>query len=1556
MILAFCWVCPLKLAADDGPYDGVLIHLDSRNELQVNVVPFPPPASALRQAGLLLWTAEGRDNWVGLPSEPPAAAGAVSRRSLAWMQSSSRGGENLASDAGSLVATAQLDQLLSRFVVRGNGLITPTPQGVNLNPKLTIRRRPEGQVPFPADELILVREGQELLRISFLEGQEEQAWSEIHPLPDSLCCGLSPGEYTLRAASGGPVTAFRMEEANVRDWVLRPMAELESLLATRHDPLYLQLAVERLLDQRDDDGKPQPYLADALDLLDAAQPADLTQHLQGLRDQVRARLSGQPAAATKDRDGVGIAVIDRARAALALGQWNEAAALLKSPGANDSPRARLLAKLYLAVLLAESGQATGERANVLFLEAVDALPQGDAGDVVRVRNSFANFLVGRAQDRVHNHAFQVAAGVESPLSTALRDWLAAREQYLAALSAAQRLGAEDVAAVRTNLAKSYALLADILHVLNSTLNGPQRFTAGEFAAQQLAWSHARDALSGTDDRAAQSFLTQAVGHEILAHLAFRSGAWETCQDEARQARRQFLEAGSLAGVEGIHRLLGLMARQLDTADTGKPLNHFLISHLLTETLRERLPTDQLGLSLAGFLARRAYVNEQIVELSIAAGQHAAALRFAELAKARALRDVLEVRGLTQPKSADATDQVEKLLSAWPTDVAALEYFLGTRRAWVFLIKSGEVTAHPMLDADGQPLESRDLIARVQRLNNGLDKLGPAEGRRIANAAAIGANLQFEQSWQDELHWFYNTLVPSDCRRSLSAARTVVIVPHHILHYFPFAALVTEPDRTATDSSRMPLPKFFVEEPFHLVSAPSLTTWRLLRERDNRSLEQVRMMGIADFGGRASRLDGVQAEVANFLAIFGDHVCELVSDQDATETKVRSLLTRPGILSVSTHGQKIPDRPLEGYLVCQADEKHDGYLRAEEIYGLDVQSDLVLLNACYGGFADRSPLPGDDLFGVQRALLHSGARTVVSGLWDIYDNTAPDIMKDFWTRVASGTSAPQALAGAQRDYLKTWRECPQEPLRFLTHPYYWSVFTVAGDDRTGSVALSVLARPNLTPENPVAAKTQDKARSETAAPERTAEHPIPPSSDRVIPVTATVPASDEDNTPSNAPADVHSPAPSVGRSMPWMRDVAFERLVDFQLMRTALTTWDAGLLVDVSLQLAAAERTLGRTLPAVNADRLLGLAARMAGADADKASLDRLTRYAQAYRNPQLSQEIESARKLAGRSRDVSDTPRVSVEETSPQAYAEYTSLVREVRLASLVGDFDMLSDIDTQLQQTRDASPAMVKDVRKLIREARETLATVGEREEHFSSDLARLMSDGRCDTCRRVLSQYPQAALQILVDGSPLPTVHHNGRTYLPIPKFGVEYEIRVGNLGPCRMLAVVSVDGLSVMNGQPVTEQSSGYVVAVHGSCTINGWRRGQDKAAAFTFQPREQSYAALTGKSDGIGVIRLVAIAEQPAVPIVRHDMWGIGAPNSSVRTPVLNFRSAGTGYGREVDSRVTYVNFRRSGQRREITLHYDTREALMKSGVVFPDFAPPPPGLRVGTAITDVDSTR
>jgi hypothetical protein len=213
-----------------------------------------------------------------------------------------------------------------------------------------------------------------------------------------------------------------------------------------------------------------------------------------------------------------------------------------------------------------------------------------------------------------------------------------------------------------------------------------------------------------------------------------------------------------------------------------------------------------------------------------------------------------------------------------------------------------------------------------------------------------------------------------------------------------------------------------------------------------------------------------------------------------------------------------------------------------------------------------------------------------------------------------------------------------------------------------------------------------------------------------------------------------------------------------------------------------------------------------------------------------------------------------------------------------------------------------------------------------------------------------PRVGIEVLVDGRPLPTVEYAGKTYLPVPRPGAEYEVRVWNHGPWRVLAVVSVDGLSVINGRPASASRPGYVVGPYASVVIKGWRRDLGSVAAFRFVGRDESYAARVGRPEDVGVIGLVAIEERAwrprplpfareAAPGGRQAQGGVGG--------------VGTEYGREIDSGAHWVPFARSANRRSITFYYDTVAALRAAGVpvdgVAPvpfrgdgEFAPPPPG--------------
>jgi CHAT domain-containing protein len=259
-------------------------------------------------------------------------------------------------------------------------------------------------------------------------------------------------------------------------------------------------------------------------------------------------------------------------------------------------------------------------------------------------------------------------------------------------------------------------------------------------------------------------------------------------------------------------------------------------------------------------------------------------------------------------------------------------------------------------------------------------------------------------------------------------------------------LVTQLDKKRRSADEMIQPRFMLDEPFNLCYAPSLTSWAIVRQRKNRPVEKASMVGLVEVAG-APPLPGVARDLENVKTVFHDRLGGVYFDDAATVANAKRVLGYPGLLLLATHGMNVADHPLESFVVLQPQEGSDGHLTAAELFETRVATDLVVMNACYSGLADASPLPGDDLFGLQRALLQAGARTVVAGLWDVYDGTAPELIRGLLDRVAAGQAAPAALAQSQREFLKKLR-ASGDPEPWL-HPYFWAVYTVAGDDRTGA---------------------------------------------------------------------------------------------------------------------------------------------------------------------------------------------------------------------------------------------------------------------------------------------------------------------------------------------------------------------------------------------------------------------------------------------------------------------------------------------------------------------------
>ena len=267
--------------------------------------------------------------------------------------------------------------------------------------------------------------------------------------------------------------------------------------------------------------------------------------------------------------------------------------------------------------------------------------------------------------------------------------------------------------------------------------------------------------------------------------------------------------------------------------------------------------------------------------------------------------------------------------------------------------------------------------------------------------------------------------------ALEGVRQLVIVPHGILTYLPFAALVD------SETGR------YLAQDFPLLTLPSAGSLVALREG---SAIEVLEAPASVFAPRPDLLPETAPEArAVTRALAG---ARLIVGRRAAEPGVRAALAGGGVIHLATHGELNPRNPMFSRLATAPgrsdDPADDGWLEVHEVLGLSVRSPLVFLSGCETGLGaawSTGFAAGEDFATLARAFLYAGARNVVATLWRVDDRGAAEFATRFY-RHFPAVPAAEALARAQRDMLASsrWRA-----------PYYWAGYLINGEGGTGGGA-------------------------------------------------------------------------------------------------------------------------------------------------------------------------------------------------------------------------------------------------------------------------------------------------------------------------------------------------------------------------------------------------------------------------------------------------------------------------------------------------------------------------
>ena len=578
----------------------------------------------------------------------------------------------------------------------------------------------------------------------------------------------------------------------------------------------------------------------------------------------------------------------------------------------------------------------------------------------------------------------------------------------------------------------------------NVMNGPPKYSALARIYMALKeYDHALAAIKNPNAKVTGSitaFYDQTF-QEIPNLYILSKSLYETGHiKEAKEGYAQLLRHPQIEQIGGIYWIVLLDRAKIALAEGQKSAAEDMLKKAIDVIEKQRSSINS-EVGRIGFVGDKQTPYAQLAALLLAESRYKEAFTYVERAKARALVDLLasqkdiSVRG-SQPEKIKTTlaelNQAESNLTV--VAQAGNKEEQGKTRAVVLALKKDLQEKAPELAT--LVSVTTPVTAEIQ------SKLSPEETLLeyyfagsdwyvfILTKDTITAQKLHVADLMGNIDGFRKTITTpnsTDLSRQtqelyrqlfLPAAagiktKKLIIVPHGILHYLPFAALSNGKD--------------YLIDRFSIRMLPSASVLNFLQSRTNKADAGALILGNPQLDNPKYDLKFAQDEALAIGKIIPRSTVLLRAE--ATETNLKKYGGTYQVIHLAAHGIFDLDNPLNSALLLAKDKDNDGILRAGDLYNLSLNADLVTLSACETALGKVAT--GDDVVGFTRGFLYAGTRSLISSLWQVDDQATRDLMVNLYTNLAT-MSKDEALRQAQ---LKVKKQYP--------HPYYWAAFLLTG---------------------------------------------------------------------------------------------------------------------------------------------------------------------------------------------------------------------------------------------------------------------------------------------------------------------------------------------------------------------------------------------------------------------------------------------------------------------------------------------------------------------------------
>jgi CHAT domain-containing protein/tetratricopeptide (TPR) repeat protein len=361
--------------------------------------------------------------------------------------------------------------------------------------------------------------------------------------------------------------------------------------------------------------------------------------------------------------------------------------------------------------------------------------------------------------------------------------------------------------------------------------------------------------------------------------------------------------------------------------------------------------EELRLS---FLSNAILFYNDYIEFLISQNKIDAALRVAEISRAQTLAEGL---GLSSKISFPLANFHPRAI-AQRFGATLLFYWLGEKHSYLWAITRSGISSFTLPPAS----EVEPLIKSYREV-----LLGPRDALETSNAQGIK---------------LYEILV-APVQKLIAPGSRVIVLPDGGLYGLNFETLLNP----------KPQLHYWIEDAV-VANANSLVL--LAASANQSSAKAKKLLLVGDpISPSAEFPDLPQAatEMADVKRYFAAPDRTVLSRQQATAAAyLSSNPSQYSFIHFVAHGTASRASPLDSAVILT--KSGDSYkLYARDIVAQPLRADLVTISACHG--AGERTYSGEGLVGLTWAFLRAGAHGVVAALWEVNDNSTPELMNDLY---------------------------------------------------------------------------------------------------------------------------------------------------------------------------------------------------------------------------------------------------------------------------------------------------------------------------------------------------------------------------------------------------------------------------------------------------------------------------------------------------------------------------------------------------------------------------------